>query len=83
MKTQGSFINLIWALIAKIKEVTRAPIVHIHPGAEVVAGLFLVPVICRNTMRGQAEEACLSERVFRYSSSQPFASSFPVSRVLR
>ena len=29
--TQGSFILLIWTLIAKVKDVTNAPVVPIYP----------------------------------------------------
>ena len=66
--TQGSFILLIWTLILRVKELTRAPIVLLYPRANVVADLFLRPVICRSMQRRQAEEAQLSLRVYRFSS---------------
>jgi len=72
--TQGSFIRIIWALIVKVKELT-ATSVPIHPRADVVADLLLLPVVTRGTQRRQAEEARLSHMVFRYSSSNPCASS--------
>jgi hypothetical protein len=66
--TQGSFILLIRTLIAKVKELTEAPTVPIPPRADLVADLFLRPVVCRSMQRRQAEEARVDERVFRYSS---------------
>ena len=66
--TQGSFINLIWTLIAKVKEVTNASSVPIHPRADVARDLLLQPVVFRSLQRRQAEEARLSPRVFRFSS---------------
>jgi hypothetical protein len=77
--TQGSFIILIWTLIAKVKEVTSAPVVSIHPRADLVADLLLRPLIFRCMQRRQAEETRLSQRVFRYCSSCPspsYTSSF-------
>ena len=71
--TQGAFISLIWTLIAKVKEVTNASSIPIHPHAHMAADLILLPVVSRCTQRRQAEEARLSERVFRYSSSHPCA----------
>ena len=73
-ETQGSFITIIWTLITKIKEVVAGSVL-IHPRADVVADLFLLPVISRMTQRRLAEEARLSDIVFRYSSSHPCASS--------
>ena len=73
--TQGSFIILIWMLIAQVKEITKAPIASFHPRAEVLADLLLRPVIYRSVQRQQAEEARLSQRVFRYSSSHPLIPS--------
>ena len=73
--TQGSFITLIWTLLAKVKDVINANCVPIHPRADVVADLFLRPVVCRSIQRRQAEEARLSNFVFRYSSSPPRATS--------
>lgn len=69
--TQGSFIILIWTLIAKVKEVISVGSVSIHPRADVVAGLFLLPVVTRSIQRRQAEEAGIRDRVFRFSSDGP------------
>lgn len=82
MKTQekqGSFIVLIWTLIAKVKQVTNARCVPIYPRADMVASLLLGPVIFRCMQRRQAEEARLSQRVFRYSSARPYLPSFTSS----
>jgi hypothetical protein len=71
MKTrdkQGSFILLIRTLIAKVKELTEAPTVLLHPRDDLVADLFLRPVVCRSMQRRRADEARLSNLVFRYSS---------------
>jgi hypothetical protein len=81
--TQGSFILVIWTLIAKVKDVTNAAIVPIHPHADMVAGLFLRPVICRSLLRRQAEEHRLNQRVFRYCSSQPPTPSYTSSFLSR
>jgi hypothetical protein len=67
--TQGSFISLIWTLIVTVKRITATPCVLIYPHSDVVASLLLRPVISRCVQRRQAEEARLSQRVFRYSSS--------------
>lgn len=72
--TQGSFITVIWELIAKVKEVVAGSF-PIHPRADVVAGLLLLPVISRMTQRRLAEEARLGDMVFRYNSSSSRASS--------
>jgi hypothetical protein len=77
MKTRGTlgpFITVIWELIAKVKEVAAGSF-PIHPRADVVADLLLLPVISRMTQRRVAEEARLSDMVFRYSSSSSCASS--------
>ncbi len=66
--TQGSFIILIWTLIARVKELTRAPIVPIHPRADLVADLFLRPMVCRSMQRRRAEDASLNHRGYRFSS---------------
>ena len=72
---QGSFIVLVWTLIGKVKEFIQAPIVPIHPRAEVVADLLLLPIVSRSMQRRQAEEARLSDRVYRFSSvSDSFSS---------
>jgi hypothetical protein len=63
---QGSFIALIWTLIAKVKEVTGSVCIHPRPG--VVADLVLLPVVTRSVQRRQAEEANLSHRAYRFSS---------------
>jgi hypothetical protein len=71
MKTrngQGTFILLIWTLIAKVKQLARAPIVLLHPGADLVVDLLLWPLLLRSVQRRQAEEARLSSRVYRFSS---------------
>jgi hypothetical protein len=71
MKTQdaqGSFITLIWTLIAKVKDVTTASSVPIPPRADMVTDLFLQPVVSRTMQRRLVEEACLNPRVFRFSS---------------
>ena len=73
-ESQGSFITVIWALIGKVKEVCAAG-VPIHPRADLVAGLVLRPVVVRSMQRRLAEEAQLSNRVFRYSSSHSCAAS--------
>lgn len=80
--TQGSFIILIWTLIAKVKEIANAPMVLIYPHSDVVASLLLRPVISRCVQRRQAEEARLSQRVFRYSSSSSDAPSYVSSSFL-
>ncbi len=67
--TQGSFITLIWTLIAKVKDVTSATSVPIHPRADMATDLLLQPVVFRGMQRRLAEEASLSPRVFRFSSS--------------
>lgn len=68
--TQGSFVGLIWTLIVTVKRLTAAPRVLIYPHVDMAAGFLLCPVICRCMQRQQAEEARLSQRVFRYSSSR-------------
>ena len=77
--TQGSFIILIWTLIAKVKQIANAPVVPTYPRADIMPSLLLCPVICRCTQRRQAEEARLSQRVFRYSSSQSNPPSYTSS----
>ena len=72
--TQGSFIRIIWALIGKVKELATNG-VPIPPRDDVAADLLLLPVVTRGRQRRQAEEAHLSHMVFRYSSSNPCASS--------
>ena len=67
--TQGSFITLIWTLEAKVKDVTTASGVPIHPRADMVAHLLLQPVVFRTMQRRLAEEARLCARVFRFSNS--------------
>lgn len=84
--TQGSFIILIWTLIAKVQRLTAAPCVPIYPRADVVTGLLLCPLIGRCMLRRRAEEGRLSQQVFRYSSSQseqPSYASSMLSRVQR
>ncbi len=66
--TQGSFIALIWTLIAKVKEVTNAVGIPIHPPAHMAADLLLLPVVSRSTQRRLAEDAGLNHRVYRFSS---------------
>ena len=66
--TKGAFISLIWTLIAKVKEVTNASGVPIHPHADVAADLLLLPVVSRSTQRRLAEDASLNLRVYRFSS---------------
>ena len=66
--TQGSFITVLWALIGKVKEVAETG-VPIRRRADLVADLLLLPVVARSTQRRLAEEARLSNRVSRYSSS--------------
>ena len=73
--TQGSFMLLIWTLIAQVKDLTNAPMVPILPRADVAADLLLLPVVSRGMQRRQAEEARLADRVYRFSSSD--CSSFP------
>ncbi len=41
--TQGSFIILIWALIAKVEQLTNVPGVSTYPRAELVADLLTAP----------------------------------------
>jgi hypothetical protein len=79
---QESLIIVIWALIAKVKQLTNASGVTIYPPAEMVADLLLRPIVCRSIQRRQAEEASVSQRVFRYSSSHPSTPSYTFSRVL-
>jgi hypothetical protein len=80
--TQGSFIILIWTLIATVKRITAAPCVFVYPRADKVASLLLHPVLCRCMQRRQADEARLSQRVFRYSSSSSDAPSYASSSFL-
>ncbi len=77
--THGAFIILIWTLIAKVQRFTEASCVPIYPRADMVTGLLLCPVIGRCMLRRQAEEARLSQQVFRYSSSQPNQASYTSS----
>jgi hypothetical protein len=65
---QGSFITLIWTLIAKLKEVTTANSVSIPPRAGMVADLLLRPIMSRTMQRRLAEDASLNHRVYRFSS---------------
>jgi hypothetical protein len=81
--TQGSFIILIWALIAKVEQLTNVPGVSTYPRAELVADLLLRPLVCRSMQRQQAEEARLSQRVFRYSGSHPSTPSCASSSLSR
>lgn len=78
--TQGSFILLIGTLIAKVQQFAYAPGVPLHPRGVMVASFLLRPLLCRCTQRRQAEEARLSQGVFRYCSSPSntpsYASSF-------
>lgn len=76
--TQGLFMIIIWTLIARVKELTESPIVPIHPRADLVTDLFLRPVISRSIRRQEAEDARLRNRIFRYSSPHPCASSCAV-----
>ena len=64
---QGSFIALIWTLMATVKQITSRSAL-IHPRADAVADLLLWPVLSRSMQRRQAEEARLNPRVFRFSS---------------
>ena len=73
--TQGSFITVIWTLIAMVRECTSRTGAPNHPRAEMVADLLLLPVVSRTMQRRLAEEARLTHLVFRYSSSPPCASS--------
>ena len=73
--TQGSFITLIWTLMAKVKEITNGNGVITYPRADMVADLLLLPVVSRTMQRQLVEEARVSNLVFRYSSSPPRASS--------
>ena len=66
-ETQGSFIALIWTLIAKVKDVTNASNVLIHPQADIVADLILQPTVFRSMQRRLAEDASLNHRVYRFS----------------
>jgi hypothetical protein len=70
--TQGSFITVIWTLIAKVKEVTGIASVPIHPRVDVVSDLLLQPLVSRSIQRRLVEEARLSPRVYRFSSSDNF-----------
>ncbi len=70
---QGSFITLIWTLIAMVKDITNVDItkadgVPVHPRADMVADLLLQPVVSRSIQRRLIEEARLSPRVYRFSS---------------
>lgn len=65
---QGSFIVLIWTLIAKVKDLAKTPIVLFHPRADMVADLLLRPLIDRSMQRRLAEDASLNHRVYRFSS---------------
>jgi hypothetical protein len=66
--TQGAFISLIWTLIAKVKQITTASSVPIHPHADRAADLLLQPVVSRSTQRRLAEDASLNHQVYRFSS---------------
>ena len=66
--TQGAFISLIWTLIAKVKQITTASSVPIHPHADMAADLLLQPVVSRSTQRRLAEDVSLSYQVYRFSS---------------
>ena len=75
MKTremQGSFIALIST--PTVKEVA-AESVPIHPRANFMAELLLQSVVSRTTQRRLAEDASLSDRVYRFSSANPSFSS--------
>jgi len=65
--TQGAFITLIWTLIAKVKEITNAERLPIHPRADLVAALLLQSVVSRSTQRRLVEDASLNHRVYRFS----------------
>ena len=70
---QGSFITLIWTLIAMVKDITNVDItkadsVPVHPRADMVANLLLQPMVSRSMHRELVEEARLSPRVYRFSS---------------
>ncbi len=78
--TQGSFITLIQRFLAKVKEISEvasadstadAASASIPPRVEVVANLFMLHVLCLKIQKRLADQDRLSERIFRYSSSDP------------
>lgn len=66
---QGSFITLIWTLIAMVQDITNAERVPLPPHADMVADLLLQPIISRTMQRQLVEEARLNPRVYRYNSA--------------
>ncbi len=77
--TQGSFITLIRTFLAKAKELSDAAStadtgsVPIPPRAGVVANLLVLRVLSIKLQERLSDQDRLGERVFRYSSSDPFA----------
>src|SRR5271157_4917148 len=67
-ESQGSFIDVIRTLMAKVQQLSAAN-VSIPPRADLVAGFLLLPIASRSVQRRRAEETRLSNLVFRYSSS--------------
>ncbi len=78
--TQGTLITLIRTFLAKTKEISDVASadsivdtasVSLHPRADVVANLLMLRVLFMKIQKRLADEDRLSERIFRYSSSNP------------
>jgi hypothetical protein len=78
--TQGSFITLIQRFLAKVKEISDVASADstvdiasgsVHPRADVVANLLMLRVLSLKIQKRLADEERVSERIFRYCSSNP------------
>ncbi len=94
-ETQGSFITLIRMLVTKAEQarkleadtdtvpVSETDSVPVYPRAAVVAKLLVLRALSKKIQDRLAEEDRYCERVFRYSTPNPSASSFASSSLRR